>query len=102
MTDSENIVTLPAWIRVWMPNGHIEEMKLETYLAGAVAAELSISAPLEALKAQATRINYEISPLHNSATASATIFVAARRSVKRSCSFALCAFASSSVRGPAP
>jgi hypothetical protein len=54
MTDRlENRVTLPAWIRVWMPDDRVEEMKLETYLAGAVAAELGINAPLEALKAQA-------------------------------------------------
>jgi hypothetical protein len=46
-------LTLPAEIRVLMPGGQVEEMKLETYLAGAVAAEIGTLAPLEALKAQA-------------------------------------------------
>lgn len=54
MTDRiDNQVILPVWIRVWMPDDRVEEMKLETYLAGAVAAEMGINAPLEALKAQA-------------------------------------------------
>ena len=44
---------LPAWIRVLLLDGRVEEMKLETYLAGAVAAEIGADAPLEALKAQA-------------------------------------------------
>ena len=46
-------VTLPTFVRVLMPHGHVEEMKLETYLAGIVATEIGASAPLEALKAQA-------------------------------------------------
>lgn len=55
MTNNENEIafTLPTLIRVLLPNGQIEEMKLETYLAGAVAAEIGADAPLEALKAQA-------------------------------------------------
>ncbi len=50
---NEIALTLPAAVRVLMPNGQVEEMKLETYLAGAVAAEIGAAAPLEALKAQA-------------------------------------------------
>ena len=55
MADSEIDLELtpPAAIRVLMPGGHVEEMKLETYLAGAIAAEIGEKAPLEALKAQA-------------------------------------------------
>lgn len=55
MADSEIDLALtpPATIRVLMPSGHVEEMKLETYLAGAVAAEIGEKIPLEALKAQA-------------------------------------------------
>ena len=30
-------VTLPTSVRVLMPHGRVEEMKLETYLAGVVA-----------------------------------------------------------------
>ena len=45
-------ITLSESIRVLMPNGHVEEMKIETYLAGAVAAEIGATAPPEALKAQ--------------------------------------------------
>ena len=56
----------------------------------------------KALQTITARLNLESQPLHNSATARVTIFVAARRSLRRSCSFALCALASSSVRGPAP
>src|SRR5713226_2363810 len=44
---------VPNKIRVLLPNGAVEEMKLETYLAGAVAMEMGANAPLEALKAQA-------------------------------------------------
>ncbi len=44
---------VPSTIRVVMPNGRVQEMKLETYLAGAVAMAIGTSAPLEALKAQA-------------------------------------------------
>lgn len=44
---------VPSAIRVLMPNGRVQEMKLETYLAGAVAMAIGTSAPLEALKAQA-------------------------------------------------
>lgn len=44
---------VPSMIRVLMPNGRVQEMKLETYLAGAVAMAIGTSAPLEALKAQA-------------------------------------------------
>jgi len=50
---NEIALILPASVRVLMPNGQVEVMKLETYLAGAVAAEIGTSAPLEALKAQA-------------------------------------------------
>ena len=46
-------VTLPTSVRVLMPHGRVEEMKLETYLAGVVATEIGATAPLEALKAQA-------------------------------------------------
>jgi|GEM_PF-729919 len=46
-------ISLPAVVRLLLPNGQVEEMKLETYLAGAVAAEIGTSAPIEALKAQA-------------------------------------------------
>ena len=55
MLDKENTgaVTLPTFLRVLMPNGHVEEMKLETYLAGVVATEIGANAPLESLKAQA-------------------------------------------------
>jgi hypothetical protein len=55
MLDREHTVavTLPTFVRVLMPHGHVEEMKLETYLAGVVATEIGASAPLEALKAQA-------------------------------------------------
>ncbi|MBI5034958.1 MAG: SpoIID/LytB domain-containing protein [Chloroflexi bacterium] len=55
MADSEIELALtpPASIRVLMPGGHVEEMKLETYLAGAIAAEIGEKVPLEALKAQA-------------------------------------------------
>src|SRR5512132_2336993 len=55
MPESEIELTLipPAVIRVLMPGGPVEEMKLETYLAGAVAAEIGEKMPLEALKAQA-------------------------------------------------
>ncbi len=55
MLDREHTiaVTLPASVRVLMPHGQVEEIKLETYLAGVVATEIGASAPLEALKAQA-------------------------------------------------
>lgn len=55
MTDNEreHAITLPTTIRVLLPNGQVEEMKAETYLAGVVAAEIGAEAPLEALKAQA-------------------------------------------------
>ena len=55
MLDKENTtaVTLPTFLRVLMPNGRVEEIKLETYLAGVVATEIGANAPLEALKAQA-------------------------------------------------
>ncbi len=46
-------VVVPGSIRVLMPDGDVAEMKLETYLAGAVVREMSADAPLEALKAQA-------------------------------------------------
>ncbi|MBI5301572.1 MAG: SpoIID/LytB domain-containing protein, partial [Chloroflexi bacterium] len=46
-------IMLPDSVRVLMPTGFVEEMKIETYLAGAVAAEIGATAPLEALKAQA-------------------------------------------------
>lgn len=46
-------LSLPTYLRVLMPDGHVEEMKLETYLAGVVAAQIGPNAPLEALKAQA-------------------------------------------------
>ncbi len=46
-------IVVPGSIRVLMPNGRVTEMKLETYLAGAVFSEMGGSAPLEALKAQA-------------------------------------------------
>lgn len=65
MLDSQVAMNLPAYVRVLMTNGQVEEMKLETYLAGAVAAQIGTSAPLEALKAQAV--------------ASRTYVVAARR-----------------------
>jgi hypothetical protein len=55
MVDREDTVgvSLPTSVRVLMPNGHVEAMKLETYLAGVVATEIGAGAPLEALKAQA-------------------------------------------------
>ncbi len=55
MLDREHTiaVTLPTSVRVLLPHGRVEEMKLETYLAGVVATEIGASAPLEALKAQA-------------------------------------------------
>ncbi len=55
MVDKENsiAVTLPTSVRVLMPHGRVEEMKLETYLAGVVATEIGATAPLESLKAQA-------------------------------------------------
>jgi len=65
MAHNLNGLMLPSWIRMLLPNGHVEELKLETYLAGAIAAEIGITAPLEALKAQAV--------------ASRTYVVAARR-----------------------
>src|SRR5512140_2246758 len=46
-------ITVPASIRVLMPNGIVAETKLETFLAGVVYAEMGAAAPLEALKAQA-------------------------------------------------
>jgi hypothetical protein len=51
--DAGRPVAVPGSIRVLMPNGQVEEMKLETYLAGAVAMEIGSGAPIEALKAQA-------------------------------------------------
>lgn len=48
-----NAMMIPTTLRVLMPNGSVEEIKLETYLAGVVAAEMGTDAPLEALKAQA-------------------------------------------------
>lgn len=51
--EHEHTITLPTTIRVLLPNRQVEEMKVETYLAGVVAAEIGIDAPLEALKAQA-------------------------------------------------
>jgi hypothetical protein len=55
MTNNENEIAfaLPTSIRVLLPNNQVEEMKLETYLAGVIAAEIGLDAPLEALKAQA-------------------------------------------------
>lgn len=55
MLDKENTigVTLPTTVWVLMPHGRVDEMKLETYLAGVVATEIGAGAPLEALKAQA-------------------------------------------------
>ncbi len=53
MFDSFKNLSLPNYLRVLMPDGHVEEMKLETYLAGVVAAQIGTNAPLEALKAQA-------------------------------------------------
>jgi Stage II sporulation protein len=55
MLDKENTiaVTLPTALRILMPNGRVDELKLETYLAGVVAIEIGASAPLESLKAQA-------------------------------------------------
>ena len=55
MSDKEDTIaiTLPTFLRVLTPNGHVEEIKLETYLAGVVATEIGANAPLEALKAQA-------------------------------------------------
>lgn len=68
--EKETTLTLPTIIRVLLPNGRVEEMKLETYLAGAVAAEIGTTAPLEALKAQAVAARtYAVSaqrhPEHN-------------------------------------
>lgn len=53
MFDSFKNLSLPNYLRVLMPDGHVEEIKLETYLAGVVAAQIGTNAPLEALKAQA-------------------------------------------------
>jgi hypothetical protein len=50
MTDK---TLLPEILRVLLPDGSIVAVKLETYLAGVVAAEMSVNAPLDALKAQA-------------------------------------------------
>lgn len=49
----ENVIMIPTTLRVLMPNGSVEEIKLETYLAGVVVAEMGMDVPLEALKAQA-------------------------------------------------
>ncbi len=46
-------ITVPDTIRVLMSNGRVSVMKLETYLAGAVATAIGTTAPLEAMKAQA-------------------------------------------------
>ncbi len=52
-TSNENGMLVATTVRVLMPNGQVEEIKFETYLAGVVAAEMGTDAPLEALKAQA-------------------------------------------------
>ncbi len=46
-------LTVPSSIRVLLSTGTVSELKMETYLAGVVAAEMGATAPLEALKAQA-------------------------------------------------
>lgn len=46
-------VQVPDTIRVLILNGRVSVMKLETYLAGAVALAIGPTSPLEALKAQA-------------------------------------------------
>ena len=46
-------VRIPKNIRVLMPDGKIQELALQEYLRGVVAAEMGASSPLEALKAQA-------------------------------------------------
>ncbi|MGB8645087.1 MAG: SpoIID/LytB domain-containing protein [Anaerolineae bacterium] len=45
--------SIPATIRVLMPNGTVKTVNLEAYVAGVVAATMPADAPLEALKAQA-------------------------------------------------
>jgi len=46
-------IIVPDTIRVMILNGRVSVMRLETYLAGAVATAIGTAAPLEALKAQA-------------------------------------------------
>ncbi len=46
-------LSVPSTIRVLLATGRVTELKMETYLAGVVAAEMGAAAPLEALKAQA-------------------------------------------------
>ncbi len=44
---------VPSSIRVLLSTGRVTELKMETYIAGVVAAEMGTNAPVEALKAQA-------------------------------------------------
>lgn len=46
-------VTVPSEIRVLMPDGDVEVMRLEEYLRGVLPPEMGEGAPTEALKAQA-------------------------------------------------
>lgn len=46
-------LTIPATIRVLLPDGTVERIPLEDYVRGVVAAVLPADTPLEALKAQA-------------------------------------------------
>lgn len=49
----ERLMTDDVEIRVLMPNGGVEKLKLENYLLGVVAAEMPAEFEVEALKAQA-------------------------------------------------
>ncbi|MBI4785791.1 MAG: SpoIID/LytB domain-containing protein [Chloroflexi bacterium] len=64
---------MPSSIRVLMPNGQVAEMKLETYLAGVVAAEIGAHAPLEALKAQAVAARTYAAAAHRHAAEGADV-----------------------------
>ena len=58
---------LPESIRVLLPDGQVEEMQLEDYLAGVIAAEMGPDAPLEALKAQAVASRTYAAAIHRHA-----------------------------------
>ena len=47
------ITSVPATVRVLMPDGHIEPMDMDDYLKGVVPFEIGAGSPLEAQKAQA-------------------------------------------------
>ncbi len=68
---------VPAFIRVLMPNGKVLEMKLETYLAGVVVAEMGANAPLAALKAQAVASRTYAASAHRHADVGADVCTSA-------------------------